>query len=393
VTVPERGTTAALAALCLAKSIRAHWQERERPLALDPATVFQTAAPPPERTETPPSPVNWWGLLTHQRRINPVPRSVERRQCHRLRGACRHRAHFPWQWRIGSDNHTGCTAGRFPGARAGFTSRPRKSGVGTSKQKSGATGNTVDRLPPTLARVAGGEVAYAASQVLFAHADRSCASLASATPCRCADAVGRANPVLDRCHSISLKPHKGGVSRGNRQRRRQPGRYGPEASGNRKRAPRCRSALASQTPLRLFNLNHADPSARPVADRHQVRSMIARGRRTSSRVLMLIRDVLNRFCTAHPLSQQLNNGIAFWNIGPQPNTNAGSQDPLYGRDNGCRTKRHRRMQPPGSMVVGSRRIASVRSGATLPPGVTQCEVIANISGRGLSLGDAPFPVG
>ena len=147
-----------------------------------------------------------------------------------------------------------------------------------------------------------------------------------------------------------FEPALGGVSRGNRQRRRATWPVRTRRQWEQEESFPLQQRAGKPDTAATFN--HADPSARPVADRHQVRSMIARGRNTSSRVLMLIPDVLNRFCTAHPFSQQLNNGIAFWNIGPQPNTNAGSQDPLYGRDNGCRNSRHLCSRPPSSMIVG-----------------------------------------
>jgi hypothetical protein len=151
--------------------------------------------------------------LIHQRRINPVPRSEERRQCHRLRRACRPCAHIPCD-----GEPEGTATGAAPSVaslalRLDSPAGPGNQGWVRRNNNSGATGNSVDRLPPTLARVAGGEVAYAASQVLCARADRSCASLASATTWRSCECHGTLFPVQDRCHSISEKPPQGGVSR------------------------------------------------------------------------------------------------------------------------------------------------------------------------------------
>jgi hypothetical protein len=147
--------------------------------------------------------------LIHQRRINPVPRSEERRQCHRLRRACRHCAHIPCD---GEPERT--ATGAAPpvpslALRLDSPAGPGNQGWVRRNNNSGATGNSVDRLPPTLARVAGGEVAYAASQVLCARADRSCASLASATTRKSCE-----------CHGTFVSPSRTDVTPSVRSRRK-----------------------------------------------------------------------------------------------------------------------------------------------------------------------------
>lgn len=176
----------------------------------------------------------------------------------------------------------------FPAERLDSPAAPGKSGVGTSKQKSGATGNTVDRLPPTLARVAGGEVAYAASQVLCARADRSCASLASATPrTGRADGVGRFFPSWTD-DSISEGPPEGGDSRGDRPAT--PAVWPVQARRRWEVSFPLQRAACELEPAAAFE-NMLIRQLVPVAIRHQVESMIAKALPSASRVL----KVLNSF--------------------------------------------------------------------------------------------------
>jgi hypothetical protein len=42
--------------------------------------------------------------------------------------------------------------------------------------------------------------------------------------------------------------------------------------------------------------------------------------------------VLNRFCTAHAFFNKIFLAMGFLNLASEPNTGAGSQDPLYGPD-------------------------------------------------------------
>ncbi len=229
-------------------------QEWERPLALHPASRFPDGCPSaPERGGDTTKPNELVGVVDPSKGGSTLYRV---------------------QWNVGNVIDFALPAGTaraspamatsqsqplgldrpiaFPAARLDSPAGPGKSGVGTSKQTSGATGNTVDRLPPTLARVAGGEVAYAASQVLCAHADRSCASLASATPrTGRADAVGRWFPSwTDVTPSVSRRPqaecrvampHDAGSL------------AGAVPEGRWEGASLCSGRLGSQNRLRLLN--------------------------------------------------------------------------------------------------------------------------------------------